>query len=45
MGKGNPFSEPSDEVVGRLEQKLSQGNTYRADEHGTIELITDGGRL
>ncbi len=45
VGEGNPFGHPSDEVMGRLEQKLGQENIYRTDEHGTIEFITDGERL
>ncbi|MBI3040916.1 MAG: DNA internalization-related competence protein ComEC/Rec2, partial [Chloroflexi bacterium] len=45
VGESNPFGHPSDEVTGRLEQKLGQENIYRTDEQGTIELITDGARL
>ena len=49
-GKGNPFGHPSDEVIGRLEEKLGRENIYRTDESGTdepgtIEFITDGARL
>jgi len=45
VGKGNPFGHPSDEVIGRLEEKLGQENIYRTDESDTIEFITDGERL
>ena len=50
VGEGNPFGHPSGEVVDRLEQKLGEENIYRTyepstDEHGTIELITDGEKL
>jgi len=31
IGEGNPFGDPGNEVVGRLEQKLGQENTYRTD--------------
>ena len=45
VGEGNPFGHPSDEVMDRLEQKPGEENIYRTDERGTIEFITDGGRL
>ncbi len=45
VGEGNPFGHPSDKVVDRLKQEPGQENIYRADEHGTIEFITDGERL
>jgi competence protein ComEC len=45
VGEGNPFGHPSLEVIKRLEDKLGQQNVYRTDEDGTVELITDGGRL
>ena len=44
-GENNPFGHPSDEVMGRLTEKLEPENLYRTDEHGTIEFITDGERL
>jgi len=45
VGKDNPYGHPSDEVMDRLKKKLGSENTYRTDEHGTIEFITDGERL
>jgi len=45
VGKGNPYSHPSDEVIERLEAKLGSENIYRTDEQGTIEFTTDGERL
>jgi competence protein ComEC len=49
-GKGKPFDHPSNEVIERLEEKLGSENIYHtydveADEHHTIEFITDGERL
>jgi competence protein ComEC len=45
----NDFGHPCDEVLERLELALSgveRGRAvYRTDEHGTVELITDGARL
>lgn len=41
----NKFGHPSDEVLERLKERLGSENIYRTDQHGTIEFITDGGRL
>ncbi len=35
----------SGEVMERLMEKAGSENIYRTDEHGTIELITDGEKL
>ena len=45
VGKDNPFGHPTKEVLGRLDAKLGQGNIYRTDVSGTIDLITDGKKL
>jgi len=45
VGKDNKFGHPSDEVMGRLEEKLGSESIYRTDEQGTIEFTTDGKRL
>ncbi|GAH55576.1 unnamed protein product, partial [marine sediment metagenome] len=45
VGADNKFGHPTPEVMERLEEKLGSENIYRTDEHGTIELITDGKRL
>jgi competence protein ComEC len=45
VGEDNPFGHPSNEVVERLEEKLSSENIFRTDEQGTLEFITDGERL
>jgi competence protein ComEC len=45
VGKDNPFGHPSPEVLERLIGRLSEGNVYRTDEDGTIELTTDGEKL
>lgn len=45
VGGDNRFGHPSPEVIARLESEVSSGRTYRTDEHGTIEFITDGNRL
>ena len=45
VGADNTFGHPSDEVMTRLAEEIGGENIYRTDEHGTIELITDGERL
>ena len=45
VGKDNPFGHPSAEAMQRLEEKLDAENIFRTDERGTIEFITNGGRL
>ncbi len=45
VGAGNSFGHPNAAVMDRLKQQLGQEDTYRTDEHGTIEFITDGERL
>jgi competence protein ComEC len=45
VGEDNDYGHPSDEVIDRLEAKLSPENIYRTDEDGTIEFITDGETL
>ncbi len=49
-GEDKPFDHPSPEVMERLKEKLGSENIYytydaEADEHHTIEFITDGERL
>jgi hypothetical protein len=39
------YGHPHPDVLERLEEKIGAGNIYRTDEDGTIEFITDGGRL
>lgn len=43
----NDFGHPCDEVVERLEAVLGDGGTrlYRTDQHGTVELVSDGARV
>ncbi len=49
VGKDNRFNHPCAVVLERLELALdkAEGNPplYRTDEHGTIEVITDGARV
>jgi len=45
VGADNTFGHPSPEVVGRLIDRVGEGNLYRTDWHGSIEFITDGERL
>ena len=44
-GADNKFGHPSDEVLGRLQQRIDPKNIYRTDRHGTVEFITNGERL
>ena len=41
VGEDNDFGHPCAEVLGRL----ADLQTYRTDEHGTVEVITDGTRM
>jgi len=43
VGADNKFGHPSDEVLAKLQEKLSPENIYRTDQHGTVEFTTDGG--
>jgi len=45
VGEGNPYGHPTPEVMARLKERIGSENTYRTDELGTIEFITDGERL
>jgi len=45
VGEDNTFGHPREEVIARLEQRPGAGNIYRTDEHGEIELVTNGERL
>jgi competence protein ComEC len=45
VGTDNRFGHPSPGVVERLIDRVGEGNLYRTDRQGTIELITDGERL
>jgi beta-lactamase superfamily II metal-dependent hydrolase len=42
VGAKNSFGHPNSEVVGRYE--TSGAKLYRTDQHGTVEIITDGER-
>lgn len=41
VGEDNDFNHPCNAVLERLKERTA----YRTDEHGTVELITDGARL
>jgi competence protein ComEC len=49
VGEDNDFGQPCDEVLQRLGLALHEVEgrlpLYRTDEHGTVELVTDGSRL
>jgi competence protein ComEC len=45
VGEDNRFGHPAPEVIARLEDRIGAENIYRTDEKGTMEFITDGGRL
>ena len=45
VGADNPFGHPASEVLGRLVDRLGEGNVCRTDEDGTVEFITDGESL
>ena len=44
-GAGNPYGHPAQEVVELLEDSLEPGNVYRTDQHGTVEVVSDGASL
>jgi competence protein ComEC len=41
VGEENRFGHPCPEVLGRL----ADLPTYRTDEHGTVEVVSDGTRV
>ncbi|MGD2143063.1 MAG: DNA internalization-related competence protein ComEC/Rec2 [Anaerolineae bacterium] len=41
VGADNEFGHPCEEVLGRLEGRT----IYRTDQHGTVEMVSDGTRL
>ena len=49
VGEGNDHGHPCDEVVERLEAVLGGGHgetrLYRTDQHGTVEVVSDGARV
>ena len=45
VGADNTFGHPDPGVVERLSEVVGEDGLYLTSEHGTIELVTDGGRL
>jgi competence protein ComEC len=45
VGADNHFGHPSPEVVERLKERLGEDKVYLTSQNGTIEFITDGGKL
>ena len=48
VGADNRFGHPCDEVLEQLETRAEQGRsvpTYRTDEHGAVEVISDGTQM
>jgi competence protein ComEC len=45
VGADNPFGHPDQDVVDRLTGRLGEDSVYRTNEDGTIEFITNGGKL
>ena len=45
VGRDNQFGHPHPTVIQRLQERLGAAAVYRTDQAGTVELITDGGRL
>ena len=41
-GVDNPYGHPAPEVMERLEAAVGNGNVYRTDLHGSIEVMSDG---
>ena len=44
-GKDNSFGHPDPNVIDRLEGSVGVEGVYRTDQHGTVEIITDGSTL
>ena len=44
-GLENPYGHPAPEVLRRLEAAVGDGNVYRTDRHGTVELVSDGATI
>ena len=45
VGSDNRFGHPTPEVMKRLERRVGVDAIYRTDQHGTIELVSDGESL
>ena len=44
-GEDNSFGHPASNVIDRLEGSVGVEGVYRTDQHGTVEIITDGSTL
>ena len=44
-GEDNSFGHPDPNVIDRLEGSVGVEGVYRTDQHGTLEIITDGSTL
>lgn len=42
VGAENKFGHPAPQVLERLEESVGEGRILCTDEHGTIEVVTDG---
>ncbi len=45
VGSGNSYGHPNPGVLARLGETVEPANIYRTDQHGTIEVISDGANL
>lgn len=41
-GADNPYGHPSPEVMDRLESHMGEGNVFRTDLDGRVEVVSDG---
>ena len=41
-GRDNTYGHPAPVVIERLEASAGAENVYRTDEHGTVEIVSDG---
>ena len=44
-GEDNSFGHPASNVIDRLEGSVGAEGVYRTDQHGTVEITTDGSTL
>ena len=45
VGSSNPYGHPNPVVLARLEETVGPANIYRTDQHGSIEIVSDGANI
>ena len=45
VGSSNPYGHPNPGVLARLRETVEPANIYRTDQHGSIEIVSDGANI